>query len=296
MNNRPVAQSVGWNLGILSGLFAALQVMISTSSARANIASIESMRWSIERLQTGGGNPVPLIGSLAPVVLITYAAMIVTGAISLGLCWYAGRVTAFVEGRRDGGAGAGFRVALLSGGIWIVFSIIISLLLHADGTLTGVLTSSRDGSNLAPQLGGLLLQEAILAAIGLGLGSWAGYLGARSASLPSETPLAGPMVAPVAFYGMYPAYPPIAGYHANGSYPITTPPSPYAYPYPMPYAYGPPQPTGSVPPSYPPPPDYYRPAPDAFAVTQRAPEQAEETGETRQAPAQDEPGSQPPTE
>ncbi len=66
MNNRPAALSFGWNLGIISGLFAALQVLISASSARANIASIESMRWALARVTTGGGNPVPLIGSLAP--------------------------------------------------------------------------------------------------------------------------------------------------------------------------------------------------------------------------------------
>ena len=180
MNNRPAALSFGWNLGILSGLFAALQVLISASSARANIASIESMRWSLARLTTGGGNPTPLIGSLAPTVLITYASMVVTGAICLGLCWYAGRLTAYVNGNR-GGAGAGFQVALLSGIIWIAFGVVISLLLHSDGTITGVVASTRDGSSLSFQLGGLLIQQILFASIGLGLGAWAGALGSRSA-------------------------------------------------------------------------------------------------------------------
>ena len=61
MNNRPEARSIGWNLGIVSGLFAALQVLISASAARANISTIESMRWSLARLESGGGNPLPLL-------------------------------------------------------------------------------------------------------------------------------------------------------------------------------------------------------------------------------------------
>ncbi|HEU5346967.1 MAG TPA: hypothetical protein VFU63_00005, partial [Ktedonobacterales bacterium] len=212
MNNRLVA-SFGWNLGILSGVFAALQVLISASTARANFASITSMRWALSRLETGGGNPIPLLGSLAGVVLVTYAAMFVTGAIGLGLCWYAGRLTAYVRGQRVGGAGAGFRVALLSGIIWIVFSIIISLLFHADGTVTGVLASTPDGSSLGAQLGGLLIQEVVLGAIGLGLGAWAGYLGSGSAPLPAASSMVvAPAVAQFAAYGVYPAYPPVARY------------------------------------------------------------------------------------
>ena len=221
MNNRPAAQSIGWNLGILSGVFAALQVLISAATARANIATIESMRWSLSRLSTGGGNPFPLFGSLFGVMLVTYAAMVITGAISLWLCWYAGRLTAFVQGRRAGGAGAGFRVALLSGGIWIAFSIIISLLLRADGTITGVIASTADGSGLAGQLAGLLVQEIILAAIGLGLGAWAGHLGASSAPVPSEPDIVPAFVVTPA-YPAYPAYPGYPGYPAYPDYPVYT--------------------------------------------------------------------------
>src|SRR5512146_3051826 len=147
MNNRRAAQSFGWNLGILSGVFAVLQVLISAFTARANMASIESMRWALSRLETGGGNPIPLLGSLGAVVFVTYLSIVVTGAISLILSWHAGRITAYARGRRAGGAGAGFRVALLSGGIWIVFSVLISLLMHGDGTITGVVASSADGSS-----------------------------------------------------------------------------------------------------------------------------------------------------
>ena len=219
MNNRPAAQSIGWNLGILSGVFAALQVLISAATARANIATIESMRWSLSRLETGGGNPFPLLGSLASVVLVTYAAIIITGAISLGLSWYAGRLTAFVLGRHEGGAGAGFRVALLSGAIWIVFSIMISLLLHSDGTITGIIASTPDGSGLAGQLAGLLTQEIILAAIGLGLGAWAGHLGAGGAPVAPESAAAPPSFVVTPAYGAYPAYPGYLMYPTYPSYP-----------------------------------------------------------------------------
>ena len=270
MNNRPAVQSFGWNLGILSGVFAALQVLISAATARANISSISSMRWALSRLDSGGGNPYPLIGSLGSVVLVTYAAMVVTGAISLGLCWYAGRLTAYVQGRRVGGAGAGFRVALLSGTIWIGFSIIISLLLHADGTVTGVLASTPDGSALGVQLSGLLIQELVLGAIGLGLGAWAGYIGSGSAPLPDEPSMLAAQAGPqFAVYGAYPAYPgypaypPVGGYPGYPAYPVAAPPASY----PSPAA--PQAPMGNVPPPYPPPPDYYR----AFGAAPATPEQ-----------------------
>jgi hypothetical protein len=269
-------------------------VLISASAARANIATIESMRWSLARLESGGGNPMPLLGLLVPVALITYGAMIVAGAACLVLCWYAGRLTAYVNGRRGGGAGAGFRVALLSGGIWIAFSIIISLLLHADGTITGVVASTHDGSALPAQLAGLLIQQLIFGAIGLGLGAWAGAIGSNSAPLPEPTPMAAPAYMLPAAYGMYPAYPPMAGYPTYGGYPISAPP----YQAPAPYApYTPPQPfqqpLGATPPAYPPPPDYYRIA--GADQTSVAPQQPASPG-PEDAPAPDGPLNQPPAE
>lgn len=293
MNNRSEARSIGWNLGIVSGLFAALQVLISASAARANISTIESMRWSLARLDSGGGNPLPLIGLLVPVMLIAYGSMIVTGAISLVLCWHAGRLTAYVNGRRGGGAGAGFRVALLSGIIWIVFAIIISLLLHADGTVSGVVASTHDGSALLAQLAGLLTQQLIFGAIGLGLGAWAGALGSNRAPLP-EMPATTAVPAYVlpATYGMYPAYPPIAGYPTyDGGYPVS--PAPYQVPAPYAPPQQLPQPPGATPPSYPPPPDYYR-IPDA-GQPPIAPQPPLSSG-PENAAAADGPANQPPVE
>ena len=300
MNNRPESQSIGWNLGILSGLFAALQVLISASAARANIATIESMRWALSRADSGGGNPLPLIGPLVQVALIAYGAMIVTGAISLGLCWYAGRLTAYVNGRRTGGAGAGFRVALLSGIIWIVFGIIISLLMRADGTITGVVTSTHDGSALPLQLGGLLIQQLVFGAIGLGLGAWAGHIGASGAPLPTEATAAVPAFALPAAYGMYPVYPPVAthpAYPIYGAYPIAAPPyagyAPYAPP-----QYTPP-PGSMPPPQYPPPPDYYRASTTTPMPAPAPQEPRQEPGQTVvESPSTAEPASQsqPPVE
>jgi hypothetical protein len=291
MNNRPEARSIGWNLGIVSGLFAALQVLISASAARANIATIESMRWSLARLESGGGNPMPLLGLLVPVVLITYVAMIVTGAACVVLCWYAGRLTACGNGRRGGGAGAGFRVALLSGGIWIAFSIIISLLLHADGTVSGVVASTHDGSALPAQLAGLLIQQLIFGAIGLGLGAWAGAIGSNSAPLPETPAMAAPAYVLPAAYGMYPAYPPIAGYPTNGGYPVN--PSPYQAPAPYAPPQQFPQPTSAMPPSYPPPPDYYR---TTSAGQPPSAPQPPSSSAPEDASSLDAPANQPPTE
>jgi hypothetical protein len=293
MNNRPAARSVGWNLGILSGLFAVVQVMISTAAARANIDTIASMRWALARLETGGGNPLPLIDSLATVVLITYAAMIITGAISLILSWHAGRLTAYMRGNRSGGAGAGFRVALLSGGIWIGFSIIISLLLHGDGTITGILASTPDGSALPAQLGGLLLQEAIFAAIGLGLGAWAGHLGAGSARLAETPPMAMVAPSPSGAYGVYPVspyqypvYAPLASYPANGGYPLPT--APYAYPVP---------PASASTPAYPPPPNYYHAnGAEASTIAPQPPDAPQQLQTPQSAPGSDDAASQPSAE
>lgn len=294
MNNRPAAISVGWNLGILSGMFAILQVLISTGAARANIATIESMRWSLARLASGGGNPVPLIGILVPVVLITYAAMILTGVASLILSWRAGRLTAYVNGCRSGGAGAGFRVALLSGAIWLAFSTLISLVFHADGTITGIIASTRDGSSLPAQLGGLLIQEVIFAAIGLGLGAWAGHLGARNAPLPSETAQASGAIALPATYGFYPVYPPSVGYPTYGGYPFVASPYPQAAPYmpPQPAVSAPPPPSyPPPPPSYPPSPEYYRSLGGATTPAPDAPQQLGQSEPAEQAPTSIDPAT-----
>lgn len=303
MSNHPATQSFGWNLGILSGLFAALQVLISASAARDNIYSIESIRWAFARLTTGGGNPVAMVDALAPVVLIAYGSMIVTGAISLALSYYAGRLTAYVNGRHTGGAGAGFRVALLSGAFWLVFTVLISLLLHGDGTITGIVASTPDGSALGPQLGGLLIQELLLAAIGLGLGAWAGYIGASRAPLADDAPPV-PMAAPMAAYGgyngygmypMYPVYPTAPGYPAygqgngqgngmpNGGYPLPAAPYPPAQPMQQPG-----QPVGAMPAPYPPPANYYRPAEAAPSTTPQPqlPEQSQSRDVTAEQPPQ----------
>lgn len=292
MNNRPEARSYGWNLGILSGLFAALQVLISASAARANIFSIESMRWALSRLQTGGGNPLPLLRPLGAVVLVSYGAMVVTGVASLCLSWYAGRLTAYVHGRRTGGAGAGFRVALLSGLIWMAFTVIISLVLHSDGTITGVVASTPDGSAFAPQLIGVLIQELILAAIGLGLGAWAGYIGSGSAPL-AKMPATPSMPQPAVYgyqpmypvYPMYPMYPMYGAYpgsQGHSGYPLPQPQA-QGYPYPShPAPYAPP--ASAAPPSYPPPPDYYRS--NGANATANTPQQADQAQPTSTQPGE----------
>lgn len=165
----------------------------------------------------------------------------------------------------------------------MAFTVIISLFLHSDGTITGVVASTPDGSALAPQLIGVLIQELILAAIGLGFGAWAGYIGSGRAPL-AKMPATPPMPQP-AVYGyqpMYPTYPVHPMYGANpgpqgySGYPV---PQPLAqgYPYPShPAPYAPP--VSAVPPSYPPPPDYYRS--NGANATANTPQQADQAQPT----------------
>lgn len=170
-------------LGMVSGFFSVAQVLVSVSAARANVAAIESLQRSLENFGSGGGNPLLLAGQLAPVLVITYGAMIVTGAIGLGFCWYAGRVTAYVNNTSARGAVVGLRVAFISAAIWILVSVLATVVTRADGTLTGLLTSLDTDASLAAQLIGLLAQEVLAALAGLALGAWAGYLGAHSIRL-----------------------------------------------------------------------------------------------------------------
>lgn len=180
MEDQAPAREFSLILGMVSGLFSVTQVLVSVSAARANQATIASLQHTLARFASGGGNPLLFAGQLVPVLVATYGAMIVTGAICLGFCWYAGRLTAYVNGTPARGAVVGLRVAFLSGVIWILFSVTATLVTHADGTLTGLLTSLDVDASLAAQLIGLVAQEVMAVLVGLALGAWAGYVGAHS--------------------------------------------------------------------------------------------------------------------
>jgi hypothetical protein len=220
MSEGKTARSFGLPLGLLAGLFALVQIFVSVFAALASGPALRSLQQIFSGINGGPvSNPLPLVGDLAGVVFITYLASVVTGVICLCLCWYAGRQTAYVLGRHAAGARAGMLVMLISSAIWIVTSVAATLVVRADGTLSGIFTSAFAGGNLTTELILLLIQEVLAALFGLGLAALAGALGAASAPVVAPPPVAPPTFMP---------YPPFAG---------MAPPPPNWLPYPPPPSY-----------------------------------------------------------
>jgi hypothetical protein len=188
MREHATAQHYGRLLGLLSGLFALLQVLVSVSSVKANALTVAGLQYAFDNTAAGvPTNPFNLLADLVPVLLTTYLAAAIAGVVMMGFAWYAGRLTALTIGRRSFGGVAGFWVALWSGGIWLGLSVVATLITHADGTLTGLLTSSPGTSRLGFELTLLLLQNGLAALCGLGLGALAGFIGAKGAPVPAYT-------------------------------------------------------------------------------------------------------------
>jgi hypothetical protein len=223
MSEHAAARHYGRLLGLLSGLFALLQVMISVTAVKSNALTIAGLQHALD--STAGGvptNPLNLLSDLVPVLVATYLSAAIVGAIMLGFAWYAGRLTALTIGRRAFGGAAGFWVALWSGGVWLALSIVATLVAHADGTLTGILTSTPDGSRLGVELILLLLQNGFAALCGLGLGALAGLIGANGAPISAAAPFRPPQV-PAYPPNYFPAYPP--GYPTGYAIPPNPAPS-----------------------------------------------------------------------
>jgi len=239
-NEAATARRLGRALGLMSGLFAALQVMVSTSAALTNAITIRGLQRAFDSLTTSAPlTPVNLLADLVPVLVGTYLSAMIAGLIMLGLAWYAGRQTARAIGRRAYGGLAGFWVALWSGAAWLALSLVATLVTHADGTLSGILTSSPGYSRLGTQVIFLLIQNGFAALCGLGLGALAGLIGASAAPVPAHP--AAPYVPPGYGMPLAPgAMPPVPGYGM--------PPAPGAW-------------LGT----YPPPPEFYRRGPGAPA-------------------------------
>jgi hypothetical protein len=226
MSEGAIARYYGRNLGMIAGLFAFLQVLVSVSSARANILLMRATQDVITNITNHiVQTPLNLLADLVPTLVATYVAMVITGVIMLGFAFYAGRITAQEIGRRSG-ALAGFWVALISGAIWLVVSVLGAVILRADGTITGILTSGAD-DRLVPQVVWLLIQELPLALLGLGFGALAGLIGAQTASI-TPTPRSVSADAPFAPHPPTPA--PFQPYPAQGPLPVSAPTTLPAYP------------------------------------------------------------------
>lgn len=293
MSEQNAPRVYGVRVGLVSGLFSIGQVLLSVAAARGSEAPLRAIQNAFDLLAGGGlVDPTLVAPALLPMLLSTYLAMLVGGLLTLWFAARAGRLAAIAQGRRAGGAAAGMWVWLVSSGIWLLASIVATVITNSDGTLSGVFFGTFSPDSLPQELIFLLLQEIVAALVCLGFCALAGAQGARNAPVPpSQAPLApwpGPMgypqQSPQGAYGYgpygyapyhapgYPAYPPqpsqpYGTYPAYPGYPPTswgapptatpgaTPPSgqPAATPPAPPTA----TPLSSVP--YPPPPSHYMP-------------------------------------
>jgi hypothetical protein len=219
----------GLIFGLLNGLFATLQVALSSSAALENHAAISSLYYGFKNQAL---DPSVALAWLTPILASAYGSCLVAFGFGMWLCWQAGRATALAAGRDVGGASAGMLTSLIGSGVWIAASVAAALVLRTDGTVSGLLatTPDRSAANLGAELAGLLTQEVVGGLVGLGFGAVAGRIGAGSVRFPSRA-------APPATFGPL--------------YAATIPLPPSGYPAP-----------GMPMPLYPPPPDFYRgPAP-----------------------------------
>jgi hypothetical protein len=231
--------------GLLSGLFAALQVAFSSWAAIANQPAIASLYYG---LRNGTFAPNTVIRWLTPVAIAAYGTCLLGFVVSLWLCWHAGRAAAWASGRWSVGAGAGLLTSAIGSVVWLISSIVVVVVLHTDGSITGMLatTPDRSGVNLGGELAG---RSGALSIQRLAIGPHPG----PGLPMPPMPP------APPAWY--YPRYAggPIVqpgGPPAAPGWPVGYPGGPPAYP-PLPGVYRtPPVPPGSspgVPPGGPPP-------------------------------------------
>ncbi len=292
MSERNAPRIYGVGVGLVSGLFAIMQVALSVAAARGAEAPLRAIQQAFAILAAGSiADPTTLIPALIPMLLTTYLSMLGIGALTVWFAWRAGRLAAMAQGLRAGGASAGMWVWLTSTLMWLLASVAAIVITHSDGTISGVFFGTFSDQYLPQQLIFLLFQEVIAALIGLGFCALAGANGARNA--PVFAPEAARMPAPGSMgylpqgaypytpYGLpgYPVYPPRPGQQPYPGYP-GYPPSGWGAapgaPYPggvmapplAPHAPPSPQftaPQAAAPMPYPPPPSFYVPQQPASA-------------------------------
>ena len=291
---RDAPRVYGVRVGLVSGLFAIAQVLVSVAAAHGSEAALRAIQHTFTILTAGGlVDPTTVAPALIPMLLSTYLAMLLAGLVTVWFASRAGRLAAIAQGRHAGGASAGMWVWLTSTGVWLLASIIATVITHSDGTISGVFVGTFSSAYLPQQLIFLLLQEIVAALFCLGFCAAAGAQGARNAPVsppnvaltplhaPAWSPQQAPQGAyPYAPYGPYPmpGYPPYPpqqgqpgqqpypGYPAYPAYPGYPPSYPPSYP-PAPPTQAPHAPTNphfaapqaAAPMPYPPPPSFYVP-------------------------------------
>lgn len=186
-------------LGLAAGMFSLLQALVAGSSAQAAQSSVLTYQRSlVTDLHGGGVNIEPLLGPLLKLFAITYITNLLALAATLGFAWYAGRIVALLRGGDPdggGGASAGTTVTAISSAVWLVATLLVALLFHADGTIawliatlllaggstqSSVLVTSPSAAFTAIQAAALLVQAFVGIGAALALGALAGRRGAES--------------------------------------------------------------------------------------------------------------------
>jgi len=269
MDERKAPGYYGMRIGLLSGAFSILQVLIAAAALNAARAAVSAYydagvsaynstdtkigAIALINPSTALTQPIPtLTAEFGGLLFTTILSTVVLGIVTLVFAWYAGRLTAMAIGRHKGGASAGSTVWWVSSLIWIVASL-VSAAITSPNNLIDIPTSYISATygygfntNFFP-LGfiTLLILDGLVALIGWGLCAAAGAMGASTA--PRDVSVAtfapGMMGAPL---GMPPMA--LAGYPPAPNYP------PLGFPQYPPQAFAPP-PAGV----YPPPPGYYAP-------------------------------------
>lgn len=240
MAQRSAAWRYGWRLGLAAAGFAALQVLVMVSAGHAAAAQINTLQLAF--LNTT--DPESVLGALLIMVVLSYLAMVLTGVVMLYLAYQAGRLAASVSGRTGDGAMAGLWVAVVSGAVWLVLSLVVVAITHTDGTLSGAFTAHPAGALRTSEVVLLGAQEVLLALVGLGLGAALGARGGTVGVKLADPALRGPAFRPAAQapwppqspwgpwgaygngYGGYPSWP--QGQGAPASPPWMTPANPPA--------------------------------------------------------------------
>ena len=243
-NDRRTAAYYGRMVGLVAGLFAVIQVLIAHAAVQGEQGAYDSYQLAINRFSHSQPTDFTLfIPNVLNILVVTYAAMLFCGFITVVLSWYAGRLAAQAIGRHARGAGVGTTVWWVSSLIWLVASVVGVFLTHTDGTIASMLAplaswllnNATSDTYFLPWTIGLLVTQIVLAS----LFCWwvcaiAGYMGASSARLvaPANTylpPVPGMAPGMAAAMPGYPGgYP--GGYLAPGAWPPPPPPT-GAYPF-----------------------------------------------------------------
>src|SRR6185437_7252978 len=216
---RDAPRVYGVRVGLVSGLFSIAQVLLSVAAAHGSEAALRAIQHTFTILTSGGlVDPTTVAPALIPMLLTTYLAMLLAGLVTVWFAGRAGRLAAIAQGRHAGGASAGMWVWLTSTGIWLLASIIATVITNSDGTISGVFVGTFSSAYLPQQLIFLLLQEIVAALFCLGFCAAAGAQGARNAPVSPPNAALTPLHAPA----WYPQRPPQGAYPyvPYGSYPM----------------------------------------------------------------------------